>query len=218
MFLRWFNICMRCQQRSKGQVNECFCEDLCKWHGLTREHLIRTGFNDAYYDKCENFCQTIYLTLIRHHSYLWLMWSIHMSNLNINTENKWIAWPGSSLDKRQSILQIMVHAEGEKPRMAFIFCSQGKQICPDEKNAWHQDVNVFWQKNASANTEMSLKGAKGTLIKSLNGLDRFVLYLYNLRGKESDSFKSAVAELNCVVWFGLKNAIELWQVVDAGLA
>lgn len=70
MFLCWFNICMRCQQCNKGQVNEFFCEDLCKWHGLTREHLIRTGFNDAYYDKCENFCQTIYLTLIRHHSYL----------------------------------------------------------------------------------------------------------------------------------------------------
>ena len=31
-------------------------------------------------------------------------------------------------------------------------------------------------------------------------------------------FKSAVAALNGVAWFGLENKTDLWQVVNAGLA
>ena len=52
----------------------------------------------------------------------------------------------------------------------------------------------------------------------MQGLDRFALFLDNLKSQESDKFKSAVAALNGVVWFGLKNATDLWQIVDAGLA
>jgi len=45
--LRRFNIRMRCRQRNKKQPKEFYREDLRKWHGITRERLIRTGFNDA---------------------------------------------------------------------------------------------------------------------------------------------------------------------------
>ena len=61
---------------------------------------------------------------------------------------------------------------------------------------------------------MSLEWVKGTLSKSVQGLDCFALFLDNLKSK----FKSAVAALNGVAWFELKNATDLWQVVDVGLA
>ena len=51
----------------------------------------------------------------------------------------------------------------------------------------------------------------------MKGLDHFVLFLDILTSQESDSFKSAVAELNGVAWFGLKNATDMWQVIDAGV-
>ena len=108
-------------------------------------------------------------------------------------------------------------AEGEQPRLAIIFRGQGKRIGPDEKLDWHPDVDVYWQQNAWADTEVSLKWIEGTLSKSVQGLNRFVLFLDNLTSQESDNFKSSVAELNGVAWFGLKNATDLWQVVDAGI-
>ena len=83
-----------------------------------------------------------------------------------HAEKNWIAQPGSGLDKRQCTLQIITRAEGEQPRIAIIFRGKGKQIRQEEKNAWHQDVDVYWQTNAWADTEVSLNWAKETL--SLN--------------------------------------------------
>ena len=45
-----------------------------------------------------------------------------------------------------------------------------------------------------------------------------MLFLDNLTSQEPETFKSAVAALKGVGWFGLKNVMDLWQVVDAGLA
>ena len=112
----------------------------------------------------------------------------------------------------------MTHAEGEQPRIAAIFRGQGKRISLDEKIAWHQDVDVYWQCNAWADTKVSLEWVKGTLSKSVQGLDQFTLFFDNLKSQESDEFKSAVAALNGMTWFGLRNATDLWLVVDAGMA
>ena len=46
---------------------------------------------------------------------------------------------------------------GEQPRLAIIFRGQGKRINPDEKLACHPDVDDYWQQNAWADTEVSLK-------------------------------------------------------------
>ena len=62
---------------------------------------------------------------------------------------------------------------------------------------------------------MSLEWVKGTLSKSVQGLDRFDLFLDDLKSQEYDEFKSAVVALNSVTWFGLENATDLWQAVDA---
>ena len=161
--------------------------------------------------------QTRDITLISHHSHLQLMSSVRTSRLNTSTQKIWITQPGSGLDKRQCTLQIVTRAEGEQPRIAIIFRGQGKRISLDEKIAWHQDVDVYWQCNAWADTKVSLEWVKGMLSKSVQGLNRFALFLDNLKSQESDEFKSAVAALNGVAWFGLKNATDLWQVADAGL-
>ena len=112
----------------------------------------------------------------------------------------------------------MTRADGKQPRIAIIFRGSGKRIGDDEKKTWHPDVDVYWQANAWADTEVSIKWVEKTLAESVDGLERFVLFLDNLGSQESDSFKSAVAALKGVAWFGLKNATDLWQVVDAGLA
>jgi len=65
----------------------------------------------------------------------------------------------------------MTRAEGEQPRIAIIFRGKGKQIHQEEKNAWHQHVDVYWQTNAWADREVSLKWAKETLAKLVEGLD-----------------------------------------------
>lgn len=49
------------------------------------------------------------------------------------------------------------------------------------------------------------------------GLDCFVLFLDNLTAQETDAYKGKVARLIGIVWYGLKNATDLWQVVDAGI-
>ena len=111
----------------------------------------------------------------------------------------------------------MTRAKGEQPRIAIIFRGQGKRISLDEKIAWHQDVDVYWQCNAWADTKVALKWVKGTLSKSVQALHCFALFLDDLKSQESDEFKSVVAALNGVAWFELKNATDLWQVVNAGL-
>lgn len=44
-FLKCFDMRMRCRQRNKKQPKEYYHQDLQKWPRLTRERLIRTGFN-----------------------------------------------------------------------------------------------------------------------------------------------------------------------------
>jgi len=45
-----------------------------------------------------------------------------------------------------------------------------------------------------------------------------VLFVDNLTAQQADQFKVAVASHGGVVWYGLKSATDLWQVVDAGIA
>ena len=62
-----------------------------------------------------------------------------------------------------------------------------------------------------------MKWKKKTLTQSINDLNHFVLFLDNLLAQETDDFKNAVAGLNGVVWFGLKHAADLSQLVNGGL-
>ena len=44
------------------------------------------------------------------------------------------------------------------------------------------------------------------------------MFCNNLTAQQSDPFKEEVASMSGVNWFGLKNATDLWQQVDAGYA
>ena len=69
----------------------------------------------------------------------------------------WISQLGSGLEMRQCTLPICVRQFGTQSRLGIIFRGTGKRINQDECNAWHkEDVDVFFQENAWANTEMSL--------------------------------------------------------------
>ena len=85
------------------------------------------------------------------------------------------------------------------------------------KTAWHLDVEVYWQENEWVYILFSLKWVEKILWKSVAGLDCFVLFLDNQTAQETDVYKGKVASLIGIVWYGLKNATDLWQVVDAGI-
>ena len=59
---------------------------------------------------------------------------------------------------------------------------------------------------------------KETLKPATEHLKRFVLFADNLTGQLHDEFKESVSDRSGVVWYGLPNATDLWQPVDAGYA
>ena len=105
---------------------------------------------------------------------------------------------------------------GEPPRLGVIFRGTGKRISQDEKEAYHPDVDVYYQENAWANTKVSFEWVQKTLSPSVKDDERFVLFCDNLTAQVSNEYKECVSQLNGVVWYGLPNATDLWQPVDAG--
>ena len=89
---------------------------------------------------------------------------------------------------------------------------------PDEKAAWHPDVDVLWQENAWADTTVSVNWVNTTLKLVVENLEKHVLFVDNGTAQQKDDFKKAVPNPKRVVWYGLKNVTDLWQVVDAGIA
>ena len=90
----------------------------------------------------------------------------------------------------------------------------------DEKLAYHPSVDVFFQKNAWVDSEVCREWINNTLKHFVDEekLSRFVLLLDNLSCQQSDAFKEKVSEIGGVCWYGLKDATDLWQPVDAGYA
>ena len=61
-----------------------------------------------------------------------------------------------------------------------------------------------------------MEWVENTLSQAVQGEERFVLFCDNLTAQVSDEFRQAVSSLGGVVWYGLPNATDLWQPVDAG--
>ena len=57
-----------------------------------------------------------------------------------------------------------------------------------------------------------------TLKPVVENLEKHVLVVDNLAAQQTDDFKKAVSDLKGVVWYGLKNATDLRQIVDSGIA
>ena len=69
---------------------------------------------------------------------------------------------------------------GKQPHLAIIFRGKGVRISEDERKAWHQDIDVYFQTNAWADTEFSLKWLDTTLKPFVKDLDRYFLICDNL--------------------------------------
>ena len=127
----------------------------------------------------------------------------------------WVAQPGSGLDKRQATLQMCFGPKGlSKP--ALIFRGTGKRISKDEIVAYDDDVDVYWQPNAWADTIFSVQRIKNTLTAAVEGLDEYVLYCDNLTAEVSDDFMKEVQQNKGMAWSGIPNGTHFWQPVDAG--
>ena len=81
-------------------------------------------------------------------------------------------------------------------------------------------MDVYFQPNAWVDEATCMKWTEKTLKKFVEDeqLDKFLLFCDNLEAQCSDSFKETVHKMNGLVWYGLKNGTDLWQVVDAGVA
>ena len=99
-------------------------------------------------------------------------------------------------------------------RISVIFRGKGKRISADEKAAYHKDVDIYWQGNAWADTDVSAEWVRRILAPAVADLDEFVLFCDNLEGQISLQFRDAVRKLNGIVWYGLANATDLWHATD----
>ena len=135
-------------------------------------------------------------------------------------QRTWVSTPGPGLDKRQCTLQICFAPEGPPVRIGIIFRGTGKRVSTDETNAYHKDVDVYWQANAWADVNFSVNWVTRTLkpavINTSETNKEFVLFCDNLSAQTNELFLSEVRKLNGIVWFGLAGATDIWQPVDCG--
>ena len=220
-FLKIYGIRMRRKQRNKKLSKEVYRQAVMKWHALTREKLIRTGFNENYDPKWGRFKpyqrfnvdqSPLPFVIEKKSTYE------ELPDKNESRQHKvWISQPGAGLEKRQCSLQIVFRPEGQQPRIAIVFRGKGF-ITEDERQAYHKDVDVYFQTNAWVDTAISVEWVNRTLAKCTGGSERFVLYCDNLPGQCADDFKEAVAAIGGVVWFVPPNTTDITQPVDAGYA
>ena len=166
-FIKRNDLRLRSRQRNRKLSKENFRLPMQQWHATTRERLIRTGCADSYNSKWGRYapeqrfnvdqspCPFVINTKKTYEM-------LEKKNPNNREHKVWISQPGSDLDKRQCTLQICFRPTGKQPRVAIIFNGKGKRISEDEKNAWHPDVDVYFQENAWADTAFSVEWVKRT--------------------------------------------------------
>ena len=128
----------------------------------------------------------------------------------------WVAQPGSGLEKRQCSLQVCFSPVKDRCRIAIIFRGKGK-ISEDERLAYHKGVDVYFQKCAWADKEVSVDWAEktfGPIAKDLN--DEFIIFCDNLDGQTCDGFREKIKQLNGIVRYGPVGKTDTWQPVDSG--
>ena len=221
-FLRNCKIKMRSRQRNKKKAKQEMVDSLKKWHTTLRERCIKTGANEDYHEKWGHFLPKERLNVDQ--SPLPFVLDVKKTYEYVEPGNKhhntWISQPGSGLDKRQCSLQVMFRPEGEQPQISIIFRGKGLRISQEEKDAWHPDVQVFFQTNAWMDQKVNMEWTEKVLFKFVEkeNLKKFVLLCDNLEAHQKDDFKESVSKKSGLVWFGLPNGTDLWQPVDAGYA
>ena len=77
-------------------------------------------------------------------------------------------------------MQLCTCGDGSRPNITIIFGGTGKRIRPDEKAAYHPDVDVYCQTNAWADTEYSVDLINSTVKVLVKDIERFLLFVDNL--------------------------------------
>ena len=221
-FIKRHDIRMRSRQRNRKQPKEYFQEGLLKWHATLRERVIRSGKDTTYNEKWGRFLPEQRFNVDQSP----LPFCVNMKKTyhkfdegkSHRHDKVWISQPGSGLDKRQCTLQVCFRPTGVQPKLAIIFRGTGKRLSDDEKMAWHPDVDIYFQENSWVDTAFSMDWVQKTLKPATHDLNRFLLLCDNLSAQTSERFKEEVSSIKGLVWFGLPNATDLWQPVDAGFA
>ena len=109
-------------------------------------------------------------------------------------------------------------------RISVIFRGTGKRISPVEKDAYHKNVDVFFQENAWADQKFCMEWAQRSYRKSLMRgrshlpQERSILLMDNLHAQTTDAFKEFLSErCNTLAWYFPANNTDEVQPVDAGV-
>ena len=129
----------------------------------------------------------------------------------------WVVNLDAGLEKHQCSLQLAFSPVDDKLRISIIFRGTGKRVSDDEKKAYHENVDIYWQEKAWADTNVCVDWAKNTLAPAKHGNGDFILFCDNLEGQVALRFQEEVRKSGGIVWYGVKNATDIWQPVDAGM-
>ena len=222
-FVSHYNIKIRRKQRSRPKPKQDYTQRIMQFHSTLREALIKTSPDDPNFDPKWGMYPPAKRINVDQSPLPFVVDRGTTYELDVPKENRaehkvWISQPGSGLDKRQCTLQIAISPGDTKVKLAVIFRGKGKRIGEDERKSWHPDVDVYFQENAWADGPFCLNWIEKTLKPAVTDLDRFVLFCDNLSAQVTPVFKSAVKELGGITWYGVPNATDIWQPVDAGFA
>ena len=211
-FLVKFNVKIRHVQRKKQKPKSFHVEPLRQWHFGFREDVIRSQgpnmdpkFGRFKLNRRFNVDQVPLPFVIDQKT--------TYESADVGRYDKvWLSIPGSGLDKRQCTLQVCFSPEDNTCRIAIIFrgTRDGYFISDKEKDLYHPDVDVYWQKSAWADTEFSVKWIENTLKKAVETSDtEFLLLCDNLGCQVKEEFKNAIRSLNGIVYYCLKSKIPI---------
>ena len=130
----------------------------------------------------------------------------------------WISTPGDGLTKRQCSLQVCFRPVGKQLPLAIIFRGKGTRWTKRKLDI--QMCMYIFRKMPGVDTSLACQWMEKTIKPCIEeeNLARYTLFCDNLTAQTSDQFKETVSDGRGVVWYGLRNATDLWQPVDAGIA
>ena len=122
-------------------------------------------------------------------------------------------------EKRFGTAQICIHpGRGPQPKLCLFFRGQGK-VYANEKQYYHKDVVVIFQKAAWADRPTVTSWAKACLTPHVQEhlVDKpFVLFQDNLESQTWPEYTKVVKDLGGVCAYGPKGCTEGWQPIDSG--
>ena len=139
---------------------------MVKWHASLRERLIRTGQSNAQYDQKWGYFKPSQRYNVDQ-SPLPFSYECRKTYESPDTDKKvWVSQSNANSGKRFCTLNICFRSEEGQPRVSIIFCGQGLRLSQTEKQAWDEDVDVYFQTKAWADTPFCVKWVDNTLKKN----------------------------------------------------